>query len=148
MSGYLAILESEKPAQKEAMLKHHSELMADAAVYGWESVRAFHAIWLQQLENSCAEWGDEGKKLKFRHAFVWNTMHLSTSHEAQPSAQPRQKLGKDAASKSVMANPGTKACVASNASECETQADHPKQSHVCAYCLAVACKQCAHQEKF
>ena len=46
MSGYLAILELEKSAHKEAILKHLSELMVDAAVYGWDPVRAFHTIWL------------------------------------------------------------------------------------------------------
>ena len=36
IQGYLAIIESERPAQKKAMLKHLSELMANAAIYGWE----------------------------------------------------------------------------------------------------------------
>ena len=34
IQGYLVILEAERPQQKEAMLKHLSELMADAAIYG------------------------------------------------------------------------------------------------------------------
>ena len=44
IQGYLAILQAEKPQKKDIMLKHLSELMADAAIYGCESVRAFHAV--------------------------------------------------------------------------------------------------------
>ena len=61
---------------------------------------------------------------------VWNH---STTHKAQPSAQPRQKPRKDATRKLAPAKPGTKAYMASNTSECETQADHPKELHICAY---------------
>ena len=68
--GYLAIMEAERPHQKEAMFKHLSELMADAAIYGWELEQVFHAFWLQQLENGHVEWGDEAKKLEFRRALV------------------------------------------------------------------------------
>ena len=35
IQGYLDILQAEKPQQKDIMLKHLSELMADAAIYGW-----------------------------------------------------------------------------------------------------------------
>ena len=52
------------------MLKYLSELMADAAVYALESVQAYHAGLLQQLENGCANWGDETKKLKLRCSMV------------------------------------------------------------------------------
>ena len=56
ISGYLEFLESVKPAQKEAMLKHLSEVMANVAVYRWEQVWVFHTVWFQQLENGCADW--------------------------------------------------------------------------------------------
>ena len=44
IQGYLAILQAEKPQKKNIMLKHHNELMVDAAIYGWESVQAFHTV--------------------------------------------------------------------------------------------------------
>ena len=55
ISGYLVILESVKPTQKEAIRRHLNKLMADVEVYGWELVQVFHAIWLQQLENGYAD---------------------------------------------------------------------------------------------
>ena len=84
ISGYVAILESVKPAQKEVMLNHLSELMANATIYGWEPVGACHAVLLQQLENGHVDWGDEGKKLAFKDALVWNAMHCSACHQTQP----------------------------------------------------------------
>ena len=46
--------------------------MPDAAIHGWEPVQAFHAIWLQQLENVWAEWANKAKRFEFRRALVWN----------------------------------------------------------------------------
>ena len=130
------------------MIKHLSELIADAAVYGWEPVQVFHAVWLQQLENGCADWGDEAKKPEFRCMLMWNPMHRSAPHKAQPSAQPQQKPGKDATGRPFMAKPRMKACVVLNTGKCITHADHPKELHICTYCFIVACKQCAHQVRF
>ena len=47
ISGYVAVLDSVNSGVKEMMLKHLRELMADTATYGWEPVRAYHAVCLQ-----------------------------------------------------------------------------------------------------
>ena len=51
VSGYLAAMEMVKPSLKPLVARHLNELMADAEVDGWAPVRAYHAIWLQQIEN-------------------------------------------------------------------------------------------------
>ena len=89
------------------MLKHLRELMVDAVIYGWEPVRAFHAVSLQQLENGRAEWGDEEKKLEFRRTLVWNLVHRSSSTMSHPLAETRQNAGKESNGKSVPAKLGT-----------------------------------------
>ena len=48
--------------------------MADADTYGWEPIRAYHAVWLQQIENGCAEWKNTDIKLELCRALVWNTV--------------------------------------------------------------------------
>ena len=148
ISGYLTILESVNPVQKEALLNHLSELMANSAIYRWEPVWTLHAIWVQQLENNHADWGNEAKKLEFRHTIVCNPVYQGTRHKAQPIAQPQQRPEKDVTGRMAMANPGTKACAAFNIGKCTMQADHPKELHIYTYCLAVAHKQCTHQECF
>ena len=45
------------------MACHLQELMADMELYGWELVRAFHAIWLQQLENRHVKWDAVEEKM-------------------------------------------------------------------------------------
>ena len=109
-------------------------------------MQTYHAVCFQQLENGCVDWGDDAKKLEFRHAEVWNPMHRyrSPPYKIQPSAQPRQRVGKDVTSKPAMAKSGTK----TSTDKCMTQTEHPKQLHICTYCMAVACKQCANQEHF
>ena len=49
------MLDMVKEGLKKVMLKHLRELMLDTATYGWEPVRAFNVVWLQQLENGWAE---------------------------------------------------------------------------------------------
>ena len=51
VSGYLAIKETLEPSLKPIMAKHLKELMDNAEVYGWDPVRAYHAIRLQQIEH-------------------------------------------------------------------------------------------------
>ena len=69
-SGYIAFLNTVKSGFKEVMLKHLQELMADSAIYGWEHVRTYHAVWLQQIENGHAEWEDTDIKLEFCRALI------------------------------------------------------------------------------
>ena len=76
------------------MSTHLVELMADAELYGWETVWAFHAVWLQQMEQGRASWKDAELKLGFRCALVW---HHSVRHASKhphprlsPGNHPRQ----------------------------------------------------------
>ena len=63
VSGYLAIMETVKPVRKPFILRHLKDLMADTEVYGWATVHAYHAVWLQQIENGRAQWMDVDAKL-------------------------------------------------------------------------------------
>ena len=97
------------------MLKHLKERMADASTYGWEPVRAYHGVWLQQLENGRDEWHDIELKLEFRHVLVWNSARTTTSR-SQPSDAPqktatsRKNQNKDTNPNPVPDSLGTKAC--------------------------------------
>lgn len=66
VSKYIAVLDTVKQRVKEALLKHLRGLMADAAIYGWQAARAYHVVWLQQLENGPADWDETECKLEFR----------------------------------------------------------------------------------
>ena len=66
MRGYLAVMETIKPVKKNIMEKHLKEIMVVAEVYGSGPVRAYHAIWLQQIENRHAQCSDTNAKLEFR----------------------------------------------------------------------------------
>ena len=85
VSGYLAIMETLKSSFKHIMAKHLKELMADAEVYGWAPVGAYHAVWIQQIKNSQAQWTHVDAKLEFRRTLVW--------HAASQVAQPKSDTG-------------------------------------------------------
>ena len=68
VSGFLMVMILEKQSVRPYMLQHLQDLMADADLYGWEPIRAFHAIWFQQLEQSHVTWDNEEVKLKYQRA--------------------------------------------------------------------------------
>ena len=65
-------------------------------------------FWLQQLENGCAEWGGEPKKLEFRRALLWNPVQCNQTYKTQPTARTQQRGNKEATGKPTMAKRGTK----------------------------------------
>ena len=50
VNGYLEVLAMLNEDIKWLMLSHLQELMADGEAYGWHVVLAYHAAWLQHLE--------------------------------------------------------------------------------------------------
>ena len=68
-------METVKPFAQTHNGKISQGIMADVEVYGWVLVKAYHAIWLQQIVNSRAQWSDVDAKLKFRRALVWHAAH-------------------------------------------------------------------------
>ena len=60
------------------MLKHLKELIVDIEHYGWEPIRAYHAVWLQHLKNGMAECADYEVKVEFRRSLVWHLVSHDT----------------------------------------------------------------------
>ena len=54
INGYLTVMGEETDFVKGHMLWHLQELMEDAEAYGWRSVKNYHSVWLQQLEQGRA----------------------------------------------------------------------------------------------
>ena len=48
--GYLLVMDSEEEDIRVQMTSYLKSLMSDAQLYGWEFTRAFHRVWLNQLE--------------------------------------------------------------------------------------------------
>ena len=54
VSGDVKIMDSQKSDIRAIRSTHLADLMTDSELYGWEAVPAFHAIWLQQMEQGRA----------------------------------------------------------------------------------------------
>ena len=58
--GYLIVLKDVQVSEvKDRMVLHLEELMEDVDIYGWEKVKAFHAAWLNQMEQRRCDWTDD-----------------------------------------------------------------------------------------
>ena len=64
IDGYITVMNRESLPIKTLMLAHLQELMEDGERYGWQAVRAYHAAWLQYMEQGRVACGDEETKLK------------------------------------------------------------------------------------
>ena len=51
---------------------HPKDLISDAQLYGWDRTRAFHGVWLNQLEQGRCIWFDEDDKMQFHRTLVWH----------------------------------------------------------------------------
>ena len=148
MPGYRTVMEMVTSSIKPFMAKHRKEVIADAEVYGWVPVRAYHAVWLQQIENGIVQWAYVDAKLEFRRVLVW--------HSSQIEVQPKSVAGKGAGSKNtqegiptaISAKPGPKVCVAFNKAGCRHQEDYPADLHIFTLCLSTVNRQCAQAKRF
>ena len=124
------------------MSTHLAELMADAELYRWEATRSFHSVWLQQLEQSTVTWKDTELRTAYHHTLVWHRL-ATWSKQASAAAGTRNTTPFN-----VLAKPGAKACQTYNKGGCALAEQHPKELHICAYCLVTLNRLCAYQEKF
>jgi hypothetical protein len=72
------------------MYAHLEVLAEDMASFGYESVRAFHGIWLQEVEQGRVTWADSTIRDTLRRRFVWNPaiVDYSTTHQPQQPLSP------------------------------------------------------------
>ena len=84
------------------MLEDLQELKEDGEHYGWLVVRAYHADWLQNIEQGRAAWGDASAKLRLQCVLVWHCVvaqvevHHTYPAPYQPTTtyQPRQNFNR------------------------------------------------------
>ena len=147
--GYTLIMEQQKPQLKSRMLRHLQQLMTDEPIYGWEVVRNFHAIWMQQLESKRARWGDDSTRADLRRTHVWNSKDMLYAGNSRTSSVANSSQSKSARNptKVIPAPPGTKACVKYQIGECSNSQSHGTAQHVCAFCLKVVKRMCMHPEQ-
>ena len=100
------------------MAIHSEKLMSDSDFYRWETVRAYHRIWLNQQEQGKLTWEDTDEKLKLCWALVW---HLATSNSMAAltsTSAGDKKYPKPTCAYNAPAKPSMKACKVINESMC------------------------------
>ena len=70
VQGYLIVIRGEEGHTKDKMAVQLEELMSDCNLCGWERVRPYHSVWLNQIEQGELTWDDTEEKLRFSWAHV------------------------------------------------------------------------------
>ena len=146
IQGYLIIINPEEWLVKKQMAAHLQDLMSDAQMYGWERVRTFQGVWLNQIEQWHYTWMDREEMLKFRKALVWHAASscLSAPPMTKAMGMTRQHSHKAPAEYNAPARPGTKACQVYNILGCSQEGKHPNQQHICSFCLVTINRATGH----
>ena len=79
VKGYMTIMDMQPDPIRKHMWAHLRDLMHDGQYFGWPTVRTFHAVWLQHIEQGRATWGDEVTCIDLHISLVW--------HKLAPSSQ-------------------------------------------------------------
>ena len=100
--GYLLVMDSEKADIRDQLASHLKCLMSDAQLYVWDRRRAFHGVWLNQLEQGrCTGFGEGAQMQLCKHSSgIWPI------HPLPSRPHPRSGRGP--------VKSGTKACRAFN----------------------------------
>ena len=110
-------------------LPHLQELMEDAEANGGEPVRAYHTVWLQQLEQGRASWSDEDHKMKYCRALAWyHVMATPPPPFCQNRQQPQPAPGKAQRRGDTfihMSKPCDMVCLAYDRGACSDNPSHP-----------------------
>ena len=85
----MTIMDLQSDSLKKVMSAHLKELMEDGEHFGWPTVRAYHAVWLQHIEQGRATWDDENTRLKPRRSLVWHRLAPSSQPSSTPASTPR-----------------------------------------------------------
>ena len=95
VSRYLAVMSAEKPSMHPLVADHLQNLMGDTELYSWETIRAFHAMWFQQLELGRVTWADEEVKVKIFMPWSgieqWGPSKPTSAHVQQSQGKPAKE---------------------------------------------------------
>ena len=147
VSGYMTIMDLQPEPIRKLMWVHLKELMEDGECFGWPTVRAYHAVWLQNIEQGRATWDDQPTCLKLHRSLVWHMLAPSSQPSSTPTSTPQAPTrAPECTANPCIVNPGDRACVAFNQGMCSYNVGHPADLHVCSYCLTTTSRLWSHVE--
>ena len=124
---------------KDCMVLHLEELMEGTDIYDWEKVKAFHAAWLNLLEQCRCDWADNDQQSR---ALVSHT--ISGTKLTATSTGSGKKFGSSTMAYNAPTKPSTKTCEPFNANRCFKAHEHPEWQHICSFCLATTNRALPH----
>ena len=84
----LVVMSAQDTKTRDNMAHHLVDMMSDCDLYGWETVREFHGVLINQMEQGHLSWAESEQILKFHRALVWHSpspAHAPSSAQSAPS---------------------------------------------------------------
>lgn len=136
--GYLGHILKDRTSRdtSQAMLSHLRELMLDATMYPWESVRSFHGIVLGMMEQDELSWHDKRTIQELRLQYAQRPTLTTAGPPPGLRSQPQQR------------HPP---CQEYQRGACDIGGDHnnaqgTRVAHICAWCYRFRHKSHRHSE--
>ena len=70
VQGYMTIMDIQPDPIRKHVWAHLRDLMHNGQHVKWPTVRTFHSVWLQRIEQGRATWGDEVTHIDLRRSIV------------------------------------------------------------------------------
>ena len=144
--GYLAAIRRSHASLKDIMLHHLEMLSQDIVQFQFNTVRSFHAIWLQGIEEGEVSWADNTERDAMRRRFIWNAPNTKAGRSQQYSSITAQARPYGQFAPVVPLAPNSSPCTAFNSGSCSFLASHAGNEHICTFCASRYQRSCTHSE--
>ena len=126
VTGYMTTMDLQSDSIKTHMWALLRDLVHDGERFGWPTVRNFHAVWQQHIEQ-----GDEATHLNLCRSLAWHRMARSSPPSPPPACTTQAPTrAADRTAIPCVANLEDQACVAFNHGLCSSTASrlwsHPE----------------------
>ena len=149
--GFMCDIDKCKDEHKKKRLwLHLHQLMTDAMHFGWESIRGFHAVFLQQIEQGRMDWDSDISSLKTQYLLA----PLGKLSDKQAEPRRNQEVPRDRErDREYGEHPttGPVICLPYQSGGCKAIGDQHESTrgtvrHICAFCLKATGRFCHHPE--
>jgi hypothetical protein len=150
LAGYLAVARLAPPADQAHIYAHLEVLAEDLQSFPFQAVRAFHGVWLQEIQSGKVQWADTTTRDVLRRRYVWipaSAAARAPSQQASRSSPPkvRGRPNRGKANGTIFRQ--NKPCPAYQNGNCKQDRDHANVDHVCKYCLLKMSRRSRHPMK-
>jgi hypothetical protein len=150
LNGYLTAVRLAAPAEQVHMYTHLGLISEDLLSYPFQAVRAYHGVWLQEIEQGRVQWADHTTRNDLRRRYIWTPATTATRPHQQQARSDRPSGGRNMPTRgkgngSLFSK--NQHCPGYQTGKCKQSRDHNQVDHICKYCLLKLGRRSRHPMK-